>query len=218
MVPLALLVLPVLLWSLPAQANPLVWNAGQDELEMTKEYVVVSAGKTQSQVTGHYIFSRARNPETTYIRLEFPIVAEEKTSLPTPQVKVNGVLTPLFPWRWEKGGPSGLPRPYGLQWFSTEIPVRKLSQNSIEVSVSYTQPHLRKNIACYLPIRPPASNAQIVFQTEPVFRMEALTSGWKSQTENSVVYAPKDRNFLQVLIRPLKKKELPLKPARSTFK
>jgi hypothetical protein len=186
-----------------AFGNPLILESARDPLIMTSEHVTLVAEKRQSQVHGHFSFAGARKPETTYARIEFPIITGKKIRPQVPQLKVQGKLRALLPWKWEDGKAFGLPNGCGLQWFSAEIPTNEL-RGHINVSISYIQPHLRKNIAAYLPIQPPKSRASVVFQGAPGYQVEPETPGWAKAAANQIEYIPQDRNFLQVRVHPIK--------------
>jgi hypothetical protein len=188
--------------------NPILLDDRRRHVEMTAEKVRILVGETCSSITGVYTFrleqrSRPRVRDE-YFEVMVPVVvhrskADEKSTkaLPEPTVEIKGRS-----YKCKRVG-TGQVDETGDWWvcyFAAKIPP-KHANDEFQVHVRYSQPHLKRRVAAYLPIMPPKDTAKslVTFEAESGHQLKrAGMFSVFSQKYPKIEFTPSDRQLLCV--------------------
>lgn len=175
-------------------------------VEMTAEDVQIEVGPETSTVTGEYTFRMEEDsdPEDVdnHVLVFIPVLAPARAPKdnpsydPTPVVECGGKQYPVV--RRPQSDSDALPKGWLIENFEAAITF-PLPQ-TFTVRIQYTQLNLPKQIACYLPRRPPSATdkAKITFHASEghALRPPGLFAG-SSRGVSSLGFTPEDGKLLR---------------------
>lgn len=190
----------------PCLANPLGIDPDRRYIDMIAEDVQIVVQPEKSAVTGEYTFRMQEDRDhfevDNHVLVYIPVLAPARAPKdnpsydPTPVVECGGKQYPVV--RWSPSDSDALPKGWLIENFGTTIPFPL--PETFTVRIRYTQLNLPKQIACYLPQRPPSATekAKITFHASEGYalRPPGFFAG-SSRGVSSLGFTPEDGKLLR---------------------